>query len=108
MCVIDGDGYVPHHSFLREGKEGGRRAAARITQDILDNVGRRSSLYTVVYVNRRGLGDTLVANSVCSLDEFEQFIVGFNQASPLFSIVDVGKGKEAADIKLRGGLIHIL
>lgn len=98
---------MPHVSFLRDGKDGGRRAAACITRHILDNVGRRCSLCTVIYVNKKGLGDTLVANGVCSQDNFEQFIIGFNQASPLFSIVDVGKGKEAADIKLRGTLLPL-
>lgn len=73
-----------------------------MTQSITNAVGRRSQLYVVIYLNRAGLSDTLVSNGVCTAREFEGFILGFNQASPLFSIVDVGYGKEATDVKLRG------
>ncbi|KAF8323731.1 hypothetical protein DL93DRAFT_2069694 [Clavulina sp. PMI_390] len=34
-------------------------------------------------------------------DDFEQFLMGFNQASPLFQMVDVGHGKEVADAKIK-------
>lgn len=34
--------------------------------------------------------------------DLDEFIMGFNQAAPLFQIIDVGPGKEAADAKLRG------
>ena len=42
-----------------------------------------------------------------SADQFEQFVMGFNQAAPLFSFVDVGIGKEAADSKIKGKLSRI-
>lgn len=35
---------------------------------------------------------------------FDEFVTGFNQAHELFSIVDVGMGKEASDAKVRGEL----
>lgn len=60
-------------------------------------------IYAVVYLNRSGLADLLYNNEIIyNKSMFDEFIVGFNQASPLLSIVDVGKGKEAADAKVRG------
>ena len=43
----------------------------------------------------------MVNAGVCSSEQFDEFVQGFNQASPLFSFVDVGSGKEAADAKYR-------
>lgn len=48
--------------------------------------------------------DTLLKNRVCNSEQFEDFIHGFNLANPLFSIVDVGNGKEAADTKIKGAI----
>lgn len=74
-----------------------------MTEALTSAVGRKNiQLYVVMYVNRLGLGDVLEYSRVCTRGEWDAFVHGFNQASPLFSIVDVGYGKEAADAKLRG------
>jgi hypothetical protein len=44
----------------------------------------------------------MTSHQICSAEQFDAFLLGFNQASPLFSIVDVGRGKEAADVKVKG------
>lgn len=62
----------------------------------------RAQLWLTVYCNKRGLAETLVSSGVCSAEQFEDFVLGFNQAAPLFSFVDVGGGKEAADAKIKG------
>lgn len=62
----------------------------------------RPQVWLTVYCNKSGLLDTLTGNGVCTGEEFEAFVWAFNQASPWFSIVDVGYGKEAADAKIRG------
>lgn len=60
-------------------------------------------LLVFVYLNRVGMMDAMMSNNLIGRrTEFDDFITGFNQASPLFHIVDVGPGKEAADAKLRG------
>lgn len=60
-------------------------------------------IYAVIYLSRTGLSDLLLSNDlVADKSTFDDFIVGFNQASPFISIVDVGKGKEAADSKVKG------
>ncbi|OBZ80082.1 hypothetical protein A0H81_01170 [Grifola frondosa] len=61
----------------------------------------RGQVWLTIYCNKSGLLDTLISNQVCTAEEFEAFVLGFNQASPLFSIVDVGNGKEAADSKIK-------
>ena len=66
----------------------------------------RTQLWLTVYCNKRGLSETLVNAGVCSSEQFDEFVQGFNQASPLFSFVDVGAGKEAADSKIKG-ICHV-
>jgi len=118
-----GDGAVFSQELLVQGKEGGREAAFRLSKAILSRIDDVPSEPTVrspalgddpahgvsphrilamVYVNASGLATTLVSNGVCSYQQFSEFFFGFNQASPLFTMVDVGPGKEAADAKLRG------
>lgn len=62
----------------------------------------RGEIWLTIYCNKKGLMETLASNNVCAADDFEQFVTGFNQAAPLFSFVDVGAGKEAADSKIKG------
>lgn len=62
----------------------------------------RGQLWLTIYCNKSGLVETLTHNNVCTAEQFDAFCAGFNQASPLFSIVDVGNGKEAADAKIKG------
>lgn len=57
---------------------------------------------TLLFINVSGLATTLERNEICSSKKFTEFVQGFNQATPLFTIVDVGYGKDAADAKLRG------
>lgn len=114
--------------YLARGKDGGRDAAASLSAAIKDHLqsynanlpgqvdgkigvssrGSRSQriispqILCTVYVNRMGLSNTLVSSKICTAQKLSDFIIGFNQASPLFTVVDVGEGKEAADTKLRG------
>lgn len=56
----------------------------------------------MICMNVSGVASLLKRGNVCSVKDFHQFVIGFNQATPLFTIVDVGYGKEAADAKLKG------
>lgn len=62
----------------------------------------RGEIWLTIYCNKKGLTEALTSTNVCTAEQFEQFVMGFNQAAPLFSIVDVGVGKEAADSKIKG------
>ncbi|KAG8880128.1 hypothetical protein FRB97_001059 [Tulasnella sp. 331] len=129
ICLIDGDGAVFSESFLTRGKEGGRDAAASLIAGIKANIDSHNSslsrtdrnisdpsqgriispqIICTVFFNRMGLCKTLLANNFCTAQNFLDFFIGFNQASPLVTLVDVGDGKEAADAKLRGESWHSL
>lgn len=74
---------------------------------IRGGVSARGQVWLTVYCNQKGLAETLISNNVCTAEQFEEFVMGFNQASPLFSFVDAGVGKEAADSKIKGGMFHL-
>lgn len=108
LCLIDGDGNIFSQDLLASGHTGGRQAAMLLTKGLTDYMvdvdagsSGRGQVWLTVYCNKTGLMDTLVNNGICSASEFEAFVLGFNSASPLFSIVDVGGGKEAADAKIK-------
>lgn len=62
----------------------------------------RHQVWLTVYCNKAGLLETLTNNEICTAEQFEEFCLGFNQAHPLFSLIDAGGGKEAADAKIKG------
>ncbi|KZT74652.1 hypothetical protein DAEQUDRAFT_659485 [Daedalea quercina L-15889] len=108
LCLIDGDGNIFSQDLLRLGLAGGRQAAALLTKGLNDHLASfdspdigRGQLWLTIYFNKTGLLETLTQNNVCDAEQFEAFLMGFNQASPLFSMVDVGSGKEAADSKIK-------
>jgi hypothetical protein len=95
--------------MIRDGYSGGKAAAALLTRGInehimleQDGAPPRGQLWVSVFCNKSGLSETLNQHQLCTPDEFEAFWIGFNQASPFFSMVDVGAGKEAADAKIKG------
>jgi hypothetical protein len=108
-CLIDGDGHIFSQDHLRLGKAGGQQAATLLTKGLTEYMAEnvdagpsgRAQVWVTVFCNKSGLLETLTGSGVCTSDDFETFLWAFNQASPWFSIVDVGPGKEAADAKLR-------
>ncbi|KAJ8495853.1 hypothetical protein ONZ51_g1442 [Trametes cubensis] len=111
LCLIDGDGNIFSADLIKQGQAGGRQAAMLLTKGLTDyiasidpteaSVPGRGQVWLTIYCNKSGLVETLTGNAVCTAEEFEAFVLGFNQSSPLFSIVDVGNGKEAADSKIK-------
>ncbi|KAI0669923.1 hypothetical protein C8Q78DRAFT_976572 [Trametes maxima] len=113
LCLIDGDGNIFSADLIKQGQAGGRQAAMLLTKGLTDHLASidpdeasaaahgRGQVWLTIYCNKSGLLETLLGNAVCTADEFEAFVLGFNQSSPLFSIVDVGNGKEAADSKIK-------
>jgi len=121
LCVIDGDGNIFSSELLSQGRIGGAYAAQLITKGITerleeteDRVGDSSSIsgraqiWVSVYCNKSGLQETVTRLKLCTPEQFDAFVTGFNQASPLFSIIDVGSGKEAADSKIKGAALYML
>ncbi|KAG9075828.1 hypothetical protein FRC06_009864 [Ceratobasidium sp. 370] len=101
LCVIDGDGYIFNAKLLMLGTEGGRQAASKLRQHIITHYGSSQDLLVNVFFNREGLSKTIKAHLGVLPETFNAFILGFNTASPLMSMLDVGTGKEAADAKIR-------
>lgn len=66
----------------------------------------RGQVWLTVYCNKTGLLNTLTKHEMCTSEQFEGFVMGFNESSPLFSIVHAGNMKEAADAKIKGELMR--
>ncbi|KAG9038425.1 hypothetical protein FRB95_001282 [Tulasnella sp. JGI-2019a] len=110
ICLIDGDGAVFNDDLLRKGQDGGAEAARQLKEGLLKHISETEGIRprdtkAMIFMNVTGLGWALERHGICNGGVFRQFILGFNQATPLFAVVDVGNGKEAADAKLRENLL---
>ena len=101
LCLIDGDGCIFNESLLSQGLEGGREAASQLRMHIAGHHLDNADILVHVFFNREGLGKTVKSYLNVQPATFNAFISGFNTASPLMSMLDVGAGKEAADSKIR-------
>ncbi|KAI4715037.1 hypothetical protein J4E89_000723 [Alternaria sp. Ai002NY15] len=96
--------------FLREGEQGGRRAAVQLFADIHEYIENECQdipfgyrIACRIYANVRGLGDVLVRRGMYEdIIEFEDFVRGFTRGKTLFDFIDVGAGKDRADEKIIG------
>ncbi|KAG8942508.1 hypothetical protein FRC03_003138, partial [Tulasnella sp. 419] len=57
-------------------------------------------IMTTIHTNFAGHISTLTKSSPYAAQKFIDFVIGFNQAIPLFTIVDAGPGKQGAYAKL--------
>jgi len=104
VTLIDGDGTIFRSTLIEAGRQGGHHAALTLTDSITQylhaNVGANQyQIWVYVFFNKGGLYSILPFDV---RNKLEDFIVGFNQASERFMMVDVGAGKEAADAKVKG------
>lgn len=109
LCLIDGDGTIFAQDLLCKGQAGGREAAQALNKGIAEYMVQdcglhpgRAQIMTTVFYNKTGLRMTLAVSGLCTPEQFDGFVDGFNQSSGLFSMVDSGYGKEAADSKVKG------
>lgn len=100
--------FLPLQSLLTMGVEGGREAASRLRQHIAGHFGSNTDILVHIFFNREGLGSTIKKYLGIAGPTFNAFINGFNTASPLMSMLDVGVGKESADAKIRGACIFLV
>ncbi|KAJ6568366.1 hypothetical protein DFH09DRAFT_1155218 [Mycena vulgaris] len=107
VMLLDGDGAIFSAQFIGQGQKGGHAAAQllanSIFQYLVTSYGPRVlQLWVYVFFNRRGLTDTFRRAGLKALiSKFDDFVMGFNQATERFLMVDVGNTKEAADAKLK-------
>lgn len=106
--VIDGDGHIFNSALLSQGARGGEMAGAMLEQGIAKYLaGAASSLqdarvWVTIYFNLRDLRNVLATHKMCTVNQFDEFLLGFSRHSPFFSLVDVGHGDQAADVKIQG------
>ncbi|KAI0380210.1 hypothetical protein F5Y04DRAFT_257721 [Hypomontagnella monticulosa] len=110
FAIIDGDGAVFREDWITKGEEGGAIAAHQLRTDIKKHV---KDIYPDVNVepwnvcvqvvlNLDGLSRKLSSiGFIKNTNELQAFTRGFSRAQGLFSIIDVGHGKEQADYKVR-------
>ncbi|KAL5390410.1 hypothetical protein DPSP01_001969 [Paraphaeosphaeria sporulosa] len=109
LALIDGDGVIFQDALLRAaGSDGGSEAASKLQHAIRDHI---TTLYgnsgnwpimVQIYVSLDKLAHKLA--SVGLIDkpsDLRTFAQGFSLNQSLFSIVDVGHGKERADHKIK-------
>ena len=101
--------YQFHDRFITRGEEGGREAVdalcAAMLQYVRDSLKLPDKVDVVVkaFASVAGLGKTLERNGkLGNVDEMRKFAAEFSNRKPFFDFVDVGYGKDRADVKLQG------
>ncbi|KAJ4367793.1 hypothetical protein N0V85_009125 [Neurospora sp. IMI 360204] len=104
--IIDGDGALFKEEYLAQGEEGGREAAHKLHSAVktyLDSANMEDHIKSIVakvYLNVEGLTKVLMESGIIhGEDQLTKFGRGFCQAQPFFEFIDVGHGKEKADLK---------
>ncbi|KAI0881214.1 uncharacterized protein GGS22DRAFT_172676 [Annulohypoxylon maeteangense] len=110
FAIIDGDGACFREDWILKGAEGGAIAAEQLRLDIKHHLKNiypdvNVDLWNVIVqitLNLEGLSRKLdKIGFVRTLNDLPNFTRGFSRAQGLFSIIDVGWGKEQADFKVR-------
>ncbi|KAI1804740.1 hypothetical protein F4811DRAFT_552610 [Daldinia bambusicola] len=110
IAIIDGDGAVFREDWIRKGEDGGAMAAHQLRDDIKNHLKESYPDVNVetwhimvqVVLNLEGLSRKLFCVDLAkSMSDLSAFARGFSRAQGLFSFIDVGKGKEQADFKVR-------
>ncbi|KAJ7788465.1 hypothetical protein B0H14DRAFT_2948732 [Mycena olivaceomarginata] len=100
--------------LMTQGHAGGRQAALLLTKGLTDytagatdtpQIQAERKFWLTVFCQQKLAWSKLLVNQDQSArrNNSKIFALGFNLAAPLFSIVDVGARKEAADAKIKGG-----
>lgn len=105
--LIDGDGAKFTRELLQARDTGGREAARRLNQVVchylketdpelcVDN----ASVVVNIWANLGGLAKALLHDgSIKTTDQMSEFAEGFSRNRAEFDFVNVGRGKENADI----------
>ncbi|KAL4980079.1 hypothetical protein BDW66DRAFT_125577 [Aspergillus desertorum] len=108
VVLLDGDGMIFKDEFLQLGEEGGRKAAKELSfaveNYVADNFPTIISpkIVTKMYVNMKALCDACIRAGVTTDPSLlDEFVRGFNSTFPLFDLMDVGTGPNAAHYKIK-------
>lgn len=108
LALIDGDGVIFQDLLLSSGANGGSEAASKLQYAIREHI---TSMYTNsshwpimvhIYVSLDKLAQKMAQVGLLKHpQEFRAFAQSFSVNQPLFSIIDVGQGKERADHRIK-------
>lgn len=95
--------------WIKQGLEGGKKAAYALRTAITEQcsgIDEDIEVIAKVVANVDGLSRMLHKNGyVDNPTDLKQFTLGFSQAKASFDFIDVGRGKERADFKIRGKIV---
>ncbi|KAI1434949.1 hypothetical protein GGR50DRAFT_659433 [Xylaria sp. CBS 124048] len=107
LLLVDGDGYIFNDEYLRQGIDGGLRAAHHLNSAIRKSLQAKDlencHVMVRVYANLANLSRTLAKNGLSTADKrsLSPFVASFNRSYGLMDFVDAGELKENADFKIR-------
>ncbi|KAH8598631.1 hypothetical protein B0O99DRAFT_684021 [Bisporella sp. PMI_857] len=115
LIDADADCYVFHDQFIARGEKGGEDAAdallAALQQFVRGLAGEPNEMDIMVraFANLSGLGAALRRDGrLRDKDELRAFATGFSSRQAFFDFVDIGPGKERADLKVRESIKFFL
>ncbi|KAI0899227.1 hypothetical protein F4806DRAFT_457078 [Annulohypoxylon nitens] len=113
VVLIDGDGAKFADEYLRDPISGAERAAIRLKQAVRESLRDTGAdledipILVRVYANLNDLSKSLRLSRIIEFDEdMRLFAERFTNSRAEFDFVNVGKGKENADSKIRRMLSH--
>lgn len=93
-------------TFIKQGVEGGKKAAYTLRAAILEQCGAHANsieVISTVYANLAGLCKAMRNDgSLGPENDLKSFTLGFTQAKVSFDFIDVGHGKDRAGNKIKG------
>ncbi|KAI9721854.1 MAG: hypothetical protein M1828_004949 [Chrysothrix sp. TS-e1954] len=108
LALIDGDGAIFQEQLLKSGPMGGSEAAHQLHNEIKNVLQERipeiggMPIMVQIYANVEDLSRKLAEVGILPEPaQFNDFASAFSLNQPLFNIIDVGRGKERADHKIR-------
>lgn len=109
LVLIDGDGTIFQDHLLERGADGGSEAAHLLLSELRAKLKDRYpsaapwSVVVNIYANLDDLARKLYSIKIINKQsDLQDFARGFTISQPLFNFIDIGRGKERADHKLRG------
>lgn len=95
-----------HEEYIRQGLEGGKKAANALRNAALEqcpNIPDDVEVIAKIFANVSGLAKAMKRVGVLdNPEDLREFTLGFTQGKASFDFIDVGHGKERADSKIRG------
>ena len=109
LLLIDGDTTLFLDDYVKDGFDGGERAARDLYDAVFDYLKDKPffqhdfKIIGRIYLNLQGLAKTYQdCRIITNLNVFHAFTRGFNKTHEQLEIVDAGNVKEAADTKIKG------